>query len=582
MIITAETNLEINQDFKIEAGPGAGKTKWLVNHINNVLQNSDRLSCVRKIACITYTNTAVETILKRLGKGASNKVEVSTIHSFLYNNVVKPYCSFLSDEYNVCSSKVKGHDEPFVNPKIVSQWLEIGKFDALKHPNSKKQLLKLPVQKKALSNWLLTIRCNLDSDNIYFKGDSTKANAYDKTKKRIAIKSSNLDILQDGLLEYKKMYWKNGKLDHEDILFFSYILIKENPFILAVLRAKFPYFYIDEFQDTNPIQSFILDEIRKTESNIGVIGDKAQAIYGFQGADVHQFTNFQIEPLNLHTIIENHRSSNQIIKFLNSIRKDIEQDSCENVDDINVTLIIGDRNLAYSKAKQMCNNEVLVSLSRDNVTSNAMKVVVEDNNLDKKFLENYSEYDSNNDRRNHISSFIQAVELAENSRYKEAIKKIEWIYGKKSNSQKQALSNLAILLKKYDEYSNGTLMDFYNILCNSLNFSLSKFKGGSIKEFYENTLYRKMAICVNIIEDTSNHITIHKSKGAEYGNVFVVGNQDMLNLLLKSDLENNEEHRVFYVAVSRAKKKLFIQLENLKDIDEKKLTDKYVITLNRI
>ncbi|KEH92004.1 UvrD-helicase domain-containing protein, partial [Clostridium novyi] len=286
MIISSKTKLKINQDFKIEAGPGAGKTQWLVNHINNVLQNSRRLNCKRKIACITYTNTAAKTILKRLGKGTYNKVEVSTIHGFLYSNVVKPYCSFLHTKYNVCVSKVKGHEDPYVNPKIVSEWLKNDIFNDLKHPNSRNQFLRIPIQKKALMNWLVNIRCNLEGDNICFKGDKTKANAYDKNKTRIQIKSSNLDILQENLLEYKKMYWINGKLDHEDILFFSYILIKEYPFILTILRAKFPYFYIDEFQDTNPIQSFLLDKIRENESNVGVIGDKGQAIYGFQGANV--------------------------------------------------------------------------------------------------------------------------------------------------------------------------------------------------------------------------------------------------------------------------------------------------------
>lgn len=225
---------------------------------------------------------------------------------------------------------------------------------------------------------------------------------------------------------------------------------------------------------------------------------------------------------------------------------------------------------------------MLVSLSRDNITSNAMKAVVEDSNLDKKLLEDYSEYDSNSDRRNHISSFIKAIELAKNSKYKEAIKNVEWIYRKDSNPRKRALSNLSILLKRYDEYSDGTLMDFYNILCNNLELSLSEFRAGSIKEFYKNTLYRKMAICVNIIEDTSNHITIHKAKGAEYDNVFVIGNKDMLSLLLKPNLDDNEEHRVFYVAMSRAKKKLFIQLHSLNDEVEEKIINKYLITLKRI
>lgn len=82
MIITSKDIINIEENFKVEAGPGAGKTEFLVNHIKNVVQHSDRLSCVRKIACITYTNTGVNAILQRLGKNVSERVEVSTIHSF--------------------------------------------------------------------------------------------------------------------------------------------------------------------------------------------------------------------------------------------------------------------------------------------------------------------------------------------------------------------------------------------------------------------------------------------------------------------------------------------------------------------
>lgn len=82
MIITSKDKINFDLEFKIEAGPGAGKTEFLVNHIKDILQNSNKLACARKVACITYTNTAVETILKRLGKGVSDRVEVSTIHSF--------------------------------------------------------------------------------------------------------------------------------------------------------------------------------------------------------------------------------------------------------------------------------------------------------------------------------------------------------------------------------------------------------------------------------------------------------------------------------------------------------------------
>src|SRR5699024_8433802 len=77
--------------FKVSAGPGAGKTFWLTNHIKNVLKNSKRLGKTGKIACITYTNTAVEEIQTSLRGASGNRIFIGTIHSFLYANIVKPY-----------------------------------------------------------------------------------------------------------------------------------------------------------------------------------------------------------------------------------------------------------------------------------------------------------------------------------------------------------------------------------------------------------------------------------------------------------------------------------------------------------
>ena len=91
-----------------------------------------------------------------------------------------------------------------------------------------------------------------------------------------------------------------------------------------------------------------------------------------------------------------------------------------------------------------------------------------------------------------------------------------------------------------------------------------------------------MAVCVNIVEDISNHITIHKAKGAEYENVFVVGNSNFLDFLMNPDIAKNEEHRVFYVALSRAKKRLFLFLDELSLSDENYIGEKYAIKIERI
>lgn len=510
-------------------------------------------------------------------------MDVSTIHSFLYRNVVKPYCSFLPKEYEVCIRKLNGHNDPVVINKYVREWLENGDFKGLKHPNTKKQLLNMSTLNKALQNWLLSMKSAYKNNDIQFVCDNTKAKAIDKKSGNImGINKANLNILESKLLNYKKIYWKNGIIDHDDILFFSHVLIRDYPFILTVLRAKYPYFFIDEFQDTSQIQAFIIDEIRKRDCIVGVIGDKAQAIYGFQGAQVSLFENFKVEPMNSHTIIENHRSSHQIVTFLNSTRKDIHQESCRDIKDIDVSILIGDRNQTYNKAANSCNSEPLTSLSRDNITSNAMKLKIEGKDFDRKLIEKFEGIDSNSQRRNTIFQFIKATELAKNTKYKDAIKIIDWIYKDKNNPKKLALYSLSNMMNFYEQYSDGTLMDFYNVVCSTLDIKLTGFKKGQIKDFYENTSYSNMAICVNIIEDTSDHITIHKAKGAEFKNVFVIGNQDTINFLLQPDLTNNEEQRISYVAMSRAKNKLFIQFDDLDIEHEESFKKLYNINITRI
>ena len=107
---------EINVPFKISAGPGAGKTTWLVNHVQNVLKNSDRLNKTKKVACITYTRIGADTVDKRVKKRiGTNRLDIGTIHSFLYRNVIKPFSYLIEKDedgnelFNV--DELSGHIE---------------------------------------------------------------------------------------------------------------------------------------------------------------------------------------------------------------------------------------------------------------------------------------------------------------------------------------------------------------------------------------------------------------------------------------------------------------------------------------
>lgn len=568
--ITSSDLINLEQHFKVTAGPGAGKTHWLVNQIKNTVKNSLRLEKTRKIACITYTNVAVETILKRLGTNTTSRVEVSTIHSFLYKHVVKPYLYFLSDEFEINVSKVNGHDTFSPRYSIVKRWLENHeRVDDLVHPNAYKQLL-FGNKLDSLVTWLDNLQYQYDLDgNLKLVGNQEKAGAVSKVT----------DILADDLISYKKIFWASGKIDHDDVLFFSYLLITRHPFILKVLRAKFPYFFLDEVQDTNPIQTKIIKLIAKEETIVGVIGDPAQSIYAFQGANIEEFISFELDNIAEYQILENRRSSNQIIDLLNEVRKNIVQTKYKNIDSGSPILLIGDTVDAYKKVMELCGEDSTIhTLSRDNPTANAMKSLVSLNGIDTKLLMKFKEADSSKDRQQKILNSIESVEFARIGDCKNALEKMKVLFS--NCSEKEQVNNsiklLQELLSKYSSFNEEPIMNFYNAIKPYFT-SMSGFRNGAAQDFYNANLYMHLALCISFKEDTSHHRTIHKAKGDEFENVLLIPNS--LDFLINPDLENEEEHRIYYVGLSRAISRLFIVFPKVLKKHQRLIEEKYKIKI---
>src|SRR5690606_13062607 len=116
---------DIENHFRITAGPGAGKTHWLVNHIRRVVRDSERMPPGTRIGVISYTNVAVREILARL-ETVADIVDVSTIHSFLFRNLVRPYLHLLKGpggEDLVAHDLVDTHSESYVAHKQLDEWL---------------------------------------------------------------------------------------------------------------------------------------------------------------------------------------------------------------------------------------------------------------------------------------------------------------------------------------------------------------------------------------------------------------------------------------------------------------------------
>lgn len=560
--ITSADLIPIEQHFRVSAGPGAGKTYWLINHIKNVLYTSSRLYKTRKIACITYTNIAVETILIRLGS-SSDRVEVSTIHSFLYKHIVKPYVQFIANEYDLNVSRIDGHDEVTISRGRIINWVtNHPNASSLSHPYTVNQLIRLEDNMNALTNWLSKLSFVFDStDNLVISCD--RKYAYSNDANRRYLNKRCLDLLETDLISLKKEYWKRGILHHDDVLFFSYQLLIRYPFILTILRAKFPYFYIDEFQDSNPIQVRILKMIGQVETRVGIIGDKAQSIYGFQGADASQFEAFRLDGMTDYQMLDNRRSTNQIIDCLNLVRPGFMQNKVNNMNGEVPYIIVGNTTSALNKGKELCSSEIIHSLSYKNITSNAIKKEMDVNVPTNNILRSLSEKDSNKERQLLVSACIKATELAMHNRFKEALKEIEKILSNKDTARKEALKHLILLVGRYHEYSNGSLLDFHAFVSANIKV-VSALRAGGIQDFYRNSTYKQLAVCVNIVEDNSLHRTIHKSKGDEFDNVMLVIDKEAdLSFLFSPNLDNNEDHRVFYVAMSRAKNRLFISTPTL-------------------
>lgn len=558
---------DIEHHFRILAGPGAGKTHWLVNHIKEVLHTSERLDKSRKVACITYTNTAVDIIRDRLGS-SSNQVEVSTIHSFLYKHIIKPYIHFIADDYGFNVSRLDGHDEVNISKKKIRAWIENhSSKHLLKSQYSVSSLTNRPENLNKIVGWLNTLTCEFNDENILvFKADRSKCYIYEE-KVRIYLKAEAIDVLETNLNSFKELYWNEGYLHHDDVLFFSFQIIKSYPFVLDVLRAKFPYFFIDEFQDSNPIQVELLRQIGERETIVGVIGDKAQSIFQFQGANPEQFSDFQLVGIRDYKIDHNRRSTNEVINLLNHIRPDFTQQGQNGFNGDNPTIYVGDRLDVLREINKNISKGKVVTLSRRNITANAFKKSIEGTHFDDKIFDELKNIDSTNksSRPRLIIPCIKAVELCREKKIKEALKELERYFGRNSESKKRALDLLFLLNGRYHEYCNEPLMILYSILQeNSGIEGLSNFKAGKPKRFYDNTDYKSLALCVNIVEDTSNNITIHKSKGAEFENVLLVlDNEKKLNFITAPNLKGSEEHRRKYVAASRAIQNLFITVPDL-------------------
>lgn len=549
------------QDFstciKVLAGPGAGKTHWLIGQIKAILSEANDLGLAKKVGCITYTNKAAENILSQIGAN-NQRLEVSTIHAFLYNAIIKPYFHLIASEEGFVLDKLDGHDDTIITSfGFVSELMKKNKMGMLINHAKDQYNLKQTVEdyRWKLTNKGITLQKNINYPRIPGIGDKY-VNAYKK-----------------------KVWAEYGIMHHDDVLYFTYSLIEKEPRILSLLASKYPYLLIDEYQDSTSIQHWLFTKMAVAGCKITLIGDKAQSIYSFAGADIANIDNFTAPDIKTYSIADNHRSTQHIVDFLNKLRSDLVQNSLRYESFDKVTIICGNSISAYEKASSICDNEELYALTWKNEDANEMKLGLEANGRKEDLLGRLSELDSNHDRCRMVVNILTGIENARLLLMDEAVKYIAKGFNlntKHINQKKEAIIKMHFLLKSYEDFCKAKLLDFLNVL-RGLDDSISKVRGGKVLDAY-NKPYLDYAKCVNYTDDNTQFITIHKSKGLGFDNVLLVlPEKDVaMDFLLHTDLQNkDDDHRLYYVACSRARNRLFINLPELSGKEKQELIGRF-------
>jgi DNA helicase-2/ATP-dependent DNA helicase PcrA len=282
MSLTEEQRSAIGwqENLMLTACPGSGKTRTIVAKL---IQEVEALrDTPRAVACITYTNSAVQEIESRISAhlqhGDSRHFKVSTIHSFCLTNILRPFAWRLPGF--VGTPKILTRDKP--------------EFEQIvRHATGR-------------INYHNITQADLEA----FEGLNLNA-----AGELIGSALSN-EVIQRSAPFFWQRCDELGFIDFCNIIYRSYCLLRDFPDIAQSLAARFSWFLVDEFQDTSELQTEILKLIHATtRSKFFVVGDPAQSIFSFTGARPELLQPFA-EHIDARTDISltgNFRSNPQIV-----------------------------------------------------------------------------------------------------------------------------------------------------------------------------------------------------------------------------------------------------------------------------
>ena len=572
----------------IIAGAGAGKTKTLTTKIAFLIEEKNVNP--RNILAITFTNKAAKEMKDRLYMqigSLSKELQVSTFHSF--------GLKLLRENYETL-----GYDKNFVIMDSDDSLTVVKKI--LKDANYDPKIYN----PKAIRNKISSCKNEMMTPDIY---DKYAVSDYEKVIKEVYEK-------------YERKLHMNNSVDFDDLLLLPIQLFKKNPDVLDKYQELYQYILIDEYQDTNEAQYILTKLLSTKNRKITCVGDDSQSIYSFRGANYKNILNFEKDYKDAKTILleQNYRSTSNILDAANQVIKNNKMRKDKNLwtsrgegEKIKYYRSFNERDEAQyviRKIKEMVNRGIeykdIAILYRTNAQSRVLEEEMLKENLPYKVIGSFYFYS-----RKEIKDLIAYLRLIHNS--KDNISLLRVINTPKRGIGLKTIENLTLKadtegISIYEAIDSGKELEFKNLIERlkevSKNLTLTELidkvldssglkqeleSEGSLeaevrlenleefksitKSFEEREgliSLEDFLLEISLISDVEEYkddpnrislMTVHSVKGLEFDRVFVVGMEEGIFPHMNSLMENSEieeERRLCYVAITRAKEELHL------------------------
>ncbi|MGB1944170.1 MAG: ATP-dependent helicase, partial [Flavobacteriales bacterium] len=592
------------------AGAGSGKTRVLTYRIANLIQKGvDPFS----ILALTFTNKAAREMKERIGKvigeGEARNIWMGTFHS-IFARILRMECERINYPRNFTIYDTQ--DSRALIKDIIKG---LGMDDKVYKPAS--------VQAR-ISN----AKNNLIDARGYADHAEIMSEDHQAGRPRIA------EIYR----AYESRCFRAQAMDFDDLLFKMNVLLRDFPDLLLKYQHKFSYILVDEYQDTNFAQYLIIKQLAALRENLCVVGDDAQSIYGFRGANIQNILNFKQDypDFALYKLEQNYRSTKYIVDAANSVIAN-NKDQIEKVvwtangegERIAVHRCYSDNEEGRWAATQIfdLHNQRqqhwkdIAILYRTNAQSRSFEESLRKLNVPYRIYGGLSFY-----QRKEIKDLIAYFRLTANPRDDEALKRI--INYPTRGIGKTTMDRLLVESTERDVSiwdlvtddlapptsvkgaSLRKVQDFVQMMrgfaaeldtkdAHDLGMHIAKHTGlvhtlyqdktpegvarydnvqellNGMKSFVEQAketdpdafaslgdFLLDVALLTDADQDDGDEnkvsmMTIHAAKGLEFENVFIVGLEEELfpsSMALQSRADLEEERRLFYVALTRAKR----------------------------